>query len=153
MPPPPPQVVIVKQRSGCLTAFLVALGVVSVLGFGLFLLFAFALNEAAENLSDSVGIAAESDYSVALTSCTTSALSGAKATGTIENRSTKRQGFAVTVRFTTPDNTLISEDSTHIDTLDVGQVGNWTIVSFAKANRDLQCAIVAVNYTVFDNEG
>lgn len=158
MPPPPPpgswqpQVVVVKQRSGCLTAFLIAVGVAILAAIGLFLLFAVALDKAAEKVEDSVGIAAIGDYDIALTSCAPDAVSHARASGTIENLSDKRQGFRITVRFTTPDNTLIAEESAHVDALEVGQTGTWTVVSFAKATADVACTIDRVNYTIFDNE-
>lgn len=141
-----------KQRNGCLTALLIVIGGLVVLGIGLFLLFAFALNEAAEKVEDSVGIAAVSDYEIALTSCAPDAVLHARASGTIENLSDKRQGFRITVRFTTPDNTLIAEESAHVDALEIGQTGTWTVVSFAKATADVACEIDRVNYTIFDNE-
>lgn len=131
---------------------LIVIAIVMVISLGLVILFGFVLNEAAKEVVRQVGAAEAADYTVLLDRCEASSLGDARATGTLVNDSTKRQGFSVTVRFTTSDNTLISEDTTHIDTLDVGQKGTWTVSSFRDAPDGLQCEIGSVNYTIFDRE-
>ena len=133
------------------------MGVITLLGIGLVVLIGFAFNEAAEEIGEefgkSFGVAQTSDYVIAIETCGTDSIGFAEATGTITNTSAKRQGFEINIRFTTPDNILVAEGVTFVDTLDIGQSGAWRVGSLTQAPpTGAMCTLGPVNYSIFDNE-
>ena len=131
---------------------LIVLGVLALLGGLAVGCVALTANEVAKEIGKSMGEAAEEDYDLTGPECSVDDMLGAQATGRITNTSSEAQGFQIEVRFLAEDGSLISEDSTFTDTLDVGQATDWTISSLDDATGPVSCELKEVSYTIFDDQ-
>lgn len=122
--------------------------------FGLLAIGCVALtaNEVAKEINKSMGTAAEDDYELTGPECSVDDFLGPQATGRITNTSSEAQGFQIEVRFLAADGSLVSEDSTFTDTLDVGQATDWTVTSLDETTGPVTCELKEVSYTIFDDQ-
>lgn len=142
-----------QKKSGCLKWALIVGGLLILLGIGVVACSALVLNEAAETIDEAMGEASEDDYDAAVTKCEVDQFGIANAEGTITNTSDTAQGFQLTIRFLLPDDVLLSEDPVFVDTLDVGQTGQWSTISLEDPpGSDIRCEIIQVDYTIFDRQ-
>jgi hypothetical protein len=154
-PAPPAQIVVVKEGAGCWKIGGIVVAVVVVLGLlvgvGCTVLIGGAANEAANSLQESIGLANTTDYEIEITGCAADTFSSARASGTITNTSDKERAFEVQVKFTNPDGSLISTDSTFTDKLDPGQSTNWEVLSLSlnDAAPGFKCDVDEVSNTIF----
>jgi hypothetical protein len=124
---------------------LVILAVLVLAIGGCIALLAFAGNEVVNELEDSFGVADEDHYDITLEECSADELGDAMANGTITNTSGDQRAFAVEVRFTDAEGTLITEDTTYTDDLDPDQTGQWEVVTFEDAPSGIECEIGEVS--------
>jgi hypothetical protein len=113
---------------------------------------AFAGNEVAKEIDRSLGTASEDDYDLSGPECSVDEFLGAQAKGRITNTSGEAQGFQIEVRFLAEDGSLVSEDSTFTDTLDVGQAMDWQVTSLSDATGPITCELSEVSYSIFDDQ-
>jgi hypothetical protein len=112
----------------------------------------FAGNEVAKEIDRSMGTASEDDYDLSGPECSVDEVLGPQAKGRITNTSNEAQGFQIEVRFLAEDGSLVSEDSTFTDTLDVGQATDWTVSTLADATGPVTCELSEVSYSIFDDQ-
>jgi hypothetical protein len=149
----PGQPVPATQSSGCLKAALIVFAILAVSGIGVVACLGFGANSVMNELRKQTGRAAESDYDITEPACSFDDLLGPQAKGTITNTSKEQQAFQVTVRFTAPDGSLVSEDSDFTDPIDVGQSTDYEVTSLKdQATADTTCSLGEVSYTIFDNQ-
>lgn len=155
MPPggwqPHPQV-IVKKGPGCFTIGFIVLAVLAVLGIGAVVLVALVANEAVKELEEATGEADPGDYTLSLDVCANDNVLGPQASGLLTNTSDEKQGFRIEVRFTDQAGVLISEDSTFMDALEIGQAGTWEVTSLDNAVGEVNCEVSSVDYHIFDSQ-
>lgn len=151
--PNPPPVVVVKDGSGCwkiggiVVAVVVVLGL--LIGVGCTVLIGGAANEAAKEVQDSIGVASTTDYELSGLTCSTEQFLGARADGTITNKSDKERAFQITVSFTNVDGSLVSTDSTFTDKLNPGQSTQFEVLALEDPAPDFECSIKEVSYSIF----
>jgi hypothetical protein len=146
------QPIVVKNGPGCLKIGLIVVFILVLLGGGTAACIAFTANNVVNELERQTGKADEADYDITLTTCTIGTL-GLEANGSITNTSKEKQAFEIKVRFTAPDGALVSEDVTFTDPINPGQSTDYEVPALKPdAPAGTRCALVAVNYTVFDDQ-
>jgi len=108
-----------------------------------------------DDFAEETGKADDGDYELADEVCAVEEIGGVQARGTFTNTSKEKQGFGVTVRFTTPDGDLISEDTGYVDALDPGQSTEYTVYAISGSTDGItavECEITSVNYSFFDGQ-
>ena len=128
------------------------LGVLVLLGVLAAGCLAVTANEVVKEINSSMGEASTDDYDLTGPECSVDEILGAQATGRITNTSNEAQGFQIEVRFIAEDGSLVSEDSTFTDTLDVGQVTDWTVTSLDETTGPVTCELREISYTIFDDQ-
>ena len=128
------------------------LGVLELLGVLAAGCLAVTANEVVKEINSSMGEASTDDYDLTGPECSVDEILGAQATGRITNTSNEAQGFQIEVRFIAEDGSLVSEDSTFTDTLDVGQVTDWTVTSLDETTGPVTCELREISYTIFDDQ-
>lgn len=124
------------------------MGLVAVAGIAVVGLFVFVVNRAAEEIGSSYGVAASADYEVAIEDCSVDSFGDVQASGTLRNTSDRRRSFFVEIRFLERDGDLITTSTDITDSLEPGQRGNWTVISFEAPRGDrFSCEVDEVRYS------
>lgn len=106
------------------------LAVVAVIGIVIAGLFIFVINRAVDEIGQNFGVANPGDYEVAIEDCSVDNFDDVQASGTLRNNSDRTRAFTVEVRFLDSNGDLITSSTSTTDSLDPGQRGNWSIVTF-----------------------
>jgi len=154
---PPPTGFPPPAKSGMntgLRVFLIAFGILAVLGVGLGLLVASSVNDAIEvgdtifsEVAKAFGPAPKGSHSVEITECSTDSFDHAFVSGTITNTSGQNHGFEVKVGFYDDSDTRIgSTSSSFVDPIDGGRSASFEVGSFETPAGGFTCRIEGVDF-------
>ena len=139
----------VSNNSGCLKWGLIALGVVvvfTIIGAGCLV---FVGKNAVDSLAKTFGEAKTSDYSAAITSCTSNGSSSVSVNGTIKNKRSRRQAYRIEVRVTA-DNAVVGVGTAYPGQLASEETQPFSTSVFGTVPEGVTpvCQISEVDYTI-----
>ncbi len=124
--------------------------VLAVVGLLVVALFIFVVNRAIDEIGDNFGIANSADYELELQDCSVDSFDDVQASGTLRNTSGRSRSFSVGIRFVDDNGNLITTSSGTTGSLDPGQQGDWSVVTFDEPTTSrFTCEVSEVTYFGF----
>jgi hypothetical protein len=114
-------------------------------------LFLNAADDAIDEAADAFDEVPESDYNVEIEDCDADEFGSVTVGGTLENKTGTRQAFEVQIEVK-EDGTVVETPSAFTDSVSDGDTIEWETFSTANEDADVECELVRVNKTIFDDE-
>lgn len=136
-----------KGGNGCLKAFLIVAGIFVVLGIlGTIAVVVLGVG-AAKVITDNFGEAPRDAYNLTVDTCAVTDL-GAKATGTLTNKSGTRHSFRLDVSFTGSDGVKLGSDTfSTTPSLGNNEKGQWEATTFSTVTGEsVKCRVDTVYF-------
>ena len=126
------------------------LAVLAVVGLVVVGLFVFVINRAVDEIGDNFGVANPADYEIELEDCSVDSFDDVQASGTLRNTSDRSRSFSIEIRFVDDNGDLITTSSTSTGSLDPGQRGDWSVITFNEPTTNrFTCEVDEVTYFGF----
>jgi Protein of unknown function (DUF2510) len=138
-----------KSNSGCLKWGIIGAIVVVLLGGGLVVGCILLVQEGADRIERTFGVADPDDYEVVVDECSADEAGIPTAIGTLENTAGHAQAYQVAVSFSRDDDIVVGSGTASTVKLGEDQKGQWSVTApSVPEGTTLECEVTEVRYTV-----